>query len=74
MKKPIVVLAVAALTGCAPMIKVSTPKTVMLSNVGAHNADQALQMAEAECMKHDRHAVAVPDNIRDGQQQYECKD
>lgn len=74
MRKQIVVLAVLALAGCAPMLQVSTPRTVMLSNVDQFNAADALRMAETECVKHNRHAVAVPDNIRDGQQAYECKD
>lgn len=73
MKKQVLVLSILALAGCAPMLEVSTPRTVMLSNVSKFNAAKALQMAEAECVKHNRHAVAVPDNMRDGQQSYECK-
>lgn len=81
MEKQVLVLSVLTLAGCAPMLQVSTPRmqvstprTVMLSDVYQFNAVKALQMAEAECAKHNRHAVAVPDNIRDGQQSYECKD
>jgi len=29
-------------------------------------------LAEEECMKYGRHAVHVPDNIRDGNASYEC--
>jgi hypothetical protein len=52
----------------------STPRTVMISNVGQYNSVEALKLAEAECMKYNRHAVEVPDNIRDGNASYECKD
>jgi hypothetical protein len=69
-----VAMLMILLTGCAPILKVSTPRTVMLGNVDQFNSARALQMAEAECMKHNRHAVEIPDNIRDGNSSYECKD
>lgn len=62
------------LTACAPILEVSTPRSVMLSNVSTSNTTEAFKMAEAECKKHDRHAVHVPDNMRDGNSSYECKD
>lgn len=63
-----------AIAGCAPVMQMATPRTVVISNVDVMNATQAHRMAEEECVKHGRHAVEIPDNIRDGRQSYECKD
>lgn len=67
-------LIALSLVACAPQLQVVTPGTVMLSNVGHDNAATALAIAEQACAVHGRHAVPIPDNIRDGQQTYECKD
>lgn len=68
-----IAIAIAALlTGCTPKVLTATPRTVMVGNVGEINAVEALQLAEQECLKHNRHAVHVPDNVRDGQASYSC--
>lgn len=59
MNKLFLVLVTVVIAGCAPRLQFSTPRTVMMSNVDQFNATEALQIAEAECMKHNRHAVAV---------------
>ena len=75
MKKIIIVSVFVLLAGCAtPTVKYSSPRSVMLGHVSHYNTIEALKLAEDECMKHNRHAVHVPDNIRDGQASYECKD
>lgn len=74
MKVMATILLALTLASCAPVMEISTPKTVMLSNVDQFNATEAFKMAEEECLKNNRHAVAIPDNIRDGRQSYECKD
>lgn len=75
MKRLLGIVATALLTaGCAPVMQMATPRTVVISNVDNFNVTQAHRMAEAECLKNGRHAVEIPDNIRDGRQSYECKD
>lgn len=61
-------------TGCGPMLVSSAPRMVTLGNVTTITEAAALQLAETECAKHNRHAVVIPDNRDDGRQSYECKD
>jgi len=64
---------VLIVTGCAAQVKTSTPRSVIVENVSQYNSAEALHLAEEECMKYGgRHAVHVPDNIRDGDTSYEC--
>ena len=60
------------LTGCSPAFVVSTPRSITMSNVASWNLGNAQMMAEAECLKYDRHAVHRPDDQRDGMATYEC--
>lgn len=74
--KAIALSAIAlSLTSCAaPIARVSTPRSVIIGNSNAGNSVESLQLAERECQKYGRHAVHIPDNIRDGNATYECKD
>lgn len=63
------------LAGCGgPVISASTPNSVLVTNVTVWDAPTALRMAEAECSKHGKHAVPLPDDRADYQKVYECKD
>lgn len=53
MKIVLLVIASAALAGCAPTIKMSTPRSVV---VHAGGLAKAAKTAEAECSKHGRMA------------------
>lgn len=53
MKIVLLVIASATLAGCAPTIKMSTPRSVV---VKAGGISAAAKMAEAECSKHGRMA------------------
>lgn len=72
---PFLLLAVGlGLTGCAgPQVGASTPNSVLMVNVAKWDAPKALQLAEAECLKHGKHAVPMPDDTPDYQKTYECK-
>ena len=74
--KKLVVVSVAcsSLAACAPAVQFSSERSVMVNNVRRANQAEAMRVAEAECQKYHRHAVAIPDNVRDGNQSYECKD
>lgn len=64
----------AGLTGCTgPKVGASTPNSVLMVNVAKWDAPKALQLAEAECLKHGKHAVPLPDDTPDYQKAYECK-
>lgn len=66
-------LALILLTGCMKAaVKASTERSVLVENVFSDKMHEALTLAEAECRKHDRHAVYVPDDIRDGLAHFEC--
>ncbi|HEX6215267.1 MAG TPA: hypothetical protein VFZ38_10635 [Vicinamibacterales bacterium] len=69
-----VLLVVACLPGCAPVIVSSTPRMVVVGNSNAQNTAATNQLAEQECQKENRHAVLVPDNIRDGNATFECRE
>ena len=62
------------LLGCAASVVSSNPRTVLIDNVRKGNAAEAIELAERECRKHDKHAVYVPDNVSDGLATYECVD
>lgn len=67
------VLAAWSLAACTPTVEVSTPNSVLITNVSVRDAGKALRMAEAECAKYGKHAVPLPDDRADWQKTYECK-
>lgn len=72
--KKILIVCLLFVTGCAPVLVASNPRSVLIGNSSSYNAAEAFQLAENECVKYNRHAVAIPDNVPDGQETYECKD
>jgi hypothetical protein len=55
MKPIIAIVLVASLTGCAPRITASSPRTVVL-NTAFSSPAASLQVAEGECQKQGLHA------------------
>jgi len=66
------IVIVACLAGCnAPTVKISTPRSVVVKSVPA-DLDKALMLAEAECVKHNRHARYNPDARYTGLASFDC--
>jgi uncharacterized protein YcfL len=76
MKKVALIAIACALAGCSssPSLEVSTPKSVVLGNTQSNQTVKNLKMAEAECQKYDRHAVAIGTNNKDKTASFECKE
>lgn len=55
MKALVALAIIASLTGCAPRITASSPRTVVL-NTAFSSPQAALQVAEGECQKQGLHA------------------
>ena len=72
--KKLIIICLFVLTGCvAQGIVASTPGMVMMQYVDITNEVEALKMAEAECAKHEKHAVLLFIGGM-GQRSHECKD
>ena len=65
-------LLLLLLTGCASGVVTSTPRTVVLNGASSYNLAKTQALADAECQKHGRWAVHIPDSQRDGIVTYEC--
>jgi uncharacterized lipoprotein YajG len=63
MKYLFFILAALLLSGCGAKVIASTHKQVLVENVSASNMDEALEVAEKECQKHQKHAVYVPADV-----------
>jgi uncharacterized protein YcfL len=76
MKKLIPIAIACVLVGCSssPTLEVSTPKSVVLGNAKYNQTVKNLKMAEAECQKYGRHAVAIGTNKKDKTASFECKE
>jgi uncharacterized protein YcfL len=76
MKNRTLIAAACVLVGCSssPTLEISTPKSVVLGNTKSDQTVVNLKMAEAECQKYDRHAVAIGTNNKDKTASFECKD
>jgi hypothetical protein len=71
----LIFLLVILVSGCMePTLKSSTPRAVLVEKVTSSNLDKALEIAENECAKYDKHAVYKSDNTPDGITNYECVD
>ena len=60
MKYLVLILIGLSLSGCGVKVIASTHKQVMIENASPYNMDDALELAEEECQKHNKHAVYVP--------------
>ena len=72
MKYLILTLIGLSLTGCGAKVIASTHKQVMVGNVTAYNMDDALEVAQKECEKHNKDAVFVPVDLGYDVAGYSC--
>jgi uncharacterized protein YcfL len=75
MKKLALIALAGILVGCSssPTVEMSTPKSVVLKNAKENKTVENLTIAEAECQKYGKHAVAKGTNKKDKTASFECK-
>jgi hypothetical protein len=76
MKKLVIISIATIMAGCSgtPTVDMSTPVSVVLGNVNANDTVKNLTLAEQECLKYSKHAVAKGTNRNNKTASFECKD
>ena len=65
-------LTCLVISGCAPIVMSSGPRSITYDNVMRTNIDQSQKMADEHCQKYNRYAV--PTSYGDFNVTYECKE
>ena len=77
MKIIMVAVTVALVSACAsnaqPLVKVSTPSTVIIGNATENNTSESLDLAQAECESYGKEAALLENTLIDYNAKYECR-